>query len=175
MILSRGEARRRLAGSKGSAMRGTTMVMAAFVLAAGCGETVIDGIDRASSTELNGSKGPWGQCTYASEDEIGPSVCPDRGPNGEELTCTGGYQHRTFEDSPSLCEAWATCEYRCDDDADCPLPGSGSIAPACVFDTCILPCDDGGSCPDGMVCFDGNGSMGPGRCEWMYEGCPPGY
>ena len=44
---------------------------------------------------------------------------------------------------------------------DCPAPATGDAVPECsdFSDNCILPCDDGTTCPDGMDCnFVGGGT-----------------
>lgn len=57
------------------------------------------------------------------------------------------------------------CQYYCEVDSDCPTPGTGSAVPSCtafgdyVKDghtaSCTLPCNSSVTCPNGMVCQDG--------------------
>lgn len=62
------------------------------------------------------------------------------------------------------------CKVFCEEDADCPIPSSGSSEPVCVLDDffvdgmngeCALPCSESELCPDELVCITGT-CRGPG-------------
>jgi hypothetical protein len=57
-----------------------------------------------------------------------------------------------------------TCTVFCEEDVDCPMPGSGTSVPFCELDDlvingmngeCKLACDDTQTCPDEMACQNG--------------------
>lgn len=78
------------------------------------------------------------------------------------------------------------CLRPCDVASDCPVPNTGTSKPECravtghatcnydpgtdclLFDRCVLPCDNGQTCPDGMTCQDTTKTIGPGGalCVW---------
>ena len=51
------------------------------------------------------------------------------------------------------------------DDTNCPMPATGDVVPICggMSNNCILPCGNGDTCPDGMMCAGGGGG-GFQRC-----------
>jgi hypothetical protein len=61
------------------------------------------------------------------------------------------------------------CGPACDTLADCPTPATGNVVPVCDtvnYDPglCVLPCDGGSTCPDGMACSPAFGP--PDLCMW---------
>ena len=63
------------------------------------------------------------------------------------------------------------CFRACDRTSDCPVPDTGTTAPACTeveggFSTCVLPCGDGQTCPDGMTCRETLGAASGPVCMW---------
>jgi hypothetical protein len=62
------------------------------------------------------------------------------------------------------------CPRECGTASDCPVPDTGTSLPVCGrlsdFASCLLPCDDGQVCPDGMTCrttFDTDQAV----CDWF--------
>jgi hypothetical protein len=58
------------------------------------------------------------------------------------------------------------CSIECDGDDDaCPAPASGDATPICsgISNTCVLPCNDGETCPDNLECTDVG--MGQSLCS----------
>ena len=121
------------------------------------------------------TEGPWAECQLAEDDTSGwaRTICPDPGPDGEELTCAGSYVSELQDDDTTWCEVTALCNYPCGADADCPQPQSGDVTPVCNY-VCALPCDQGSTCPDGMTCHHedhGDGKDFQGYCRYVYQ-CP---
>lgn len=64
----------------------------------------------------------------------------------------------------------------CEEDDDCPLTTTGTATPVCVTTlfrngACALDCDDGATCPDGMMCYEVmlGGGLSMFRCAWPVE------
>ena len=89
---------------------------------------------------------PW--CSWQNDD-----ACHDPGHFGAGGTCND-YCH---------------CYVPCDDASECAVPPTGDATPACrqgevgESNSCVLECDDGQTCPDGMACSD---MYTPSLCMW---------
>jgi len=74
----------------------------------------------------------------------------------------------------SSCNA-CLCALDCETDSDCPAPTSGTAVAECSYPTglCLLACDDGQLCPDGMYCAH-NLEADRFMCAWITHGdrCP---
>ena len=106
-----------------------------------------------------------------------PGLCPPPGidddaypwcsPDNENF-CTDGMFG--FINGTSDCMQGCLCVDDCMTDADCPVPSTGTAVPECwdkgpgfENDRCILPCDGGQVCPDGMTCAPEWGDI----CMWV--------
>jgi hypothetical protein len=93
-----------------------------------------------------------------------PSACPAVDLGGEPPAW--GYR------DPRGCLDGCQCRHVCEGDADCPRPATGTSQPACIGETCALPCDEPSvACPRGMICVT-NGSRGARFCMWTRELAP---
>lgn len=85
--------------------------------------------------------------------------------------CNGGMADETYMECADAADCPTTdcaagflgyCTPDCmGDDNNCPAPATGDIMPACGGmggNRCILPCGNGGTCPDGMNCTQGPGN-----------------
>ena len=78
-----------------------------------------------------------------------------------------------YEQCYPFIEGFTVCTAPCMFDADCPVPGSGDAMPVCAGvdgNECLLDCQDGRTCPDGMSCeniFAGGTDFF--RCVWAIE------
>jgi len=90
--------------------------------------------------------GPFAYGQYCVNDPIRPGGknCPGFGILEQGSTCT---------------LMSGVCTIDCTTDAQCPAPGSGTshavcgqVAPDADPLICVLPCDSGQTCPDGMAC-----------------------
>lgn len=152
-------------------MRGTWVVLSSVFVAA-CVETHVglgnDGNDGASGDTAalvlpdNGPRGnaalEYGFCSI----NYGTTLCMP-GWNGHPA---GAIAHGSPEDTGGTS---CYCPRGCAVDTECPVPESGTSAPVCGTmsgdRTCLLPCDAGQTCPDGMFCsevFDTTGAV----CVW---------
>jgi hypothetical protein len=115
---------------------------------------------------------------FCSENLLNRCSCPeavsDNGDGGPTIT----------EQGPDVFDAF--CLRPCDTERDCPVPNTGTSRPECravtdhilqcpdyskgcpLYDRCILPCDNGQTCPDGMVCDGAGTTIGDSGsvCVW---------
>jgi hypothetical protein len=61
------------------------------------------------------------------------------------------------------------CSPDCSADADCGDAPGGTATPACHAPYCVLECDGGKTCPEGMVCADGAEAGFGAVCVWPYD------
>lgn len=103
-----------------------------------------DGLDASPACE--NPYGPFATVTYCVNDPVRPAGknCPGFGILEQGATC-------------NLMSGMCTID--CSADTDCPEAGSGTAQAVCGQVTpdsspltCLLPCDSGQTCPDGMAC-----------------------
>ena len=95
------------------------------------------------------SDGDDGEAPTCAEPEFVPNLAKDYAPCG----CTGGAWAEACMSVDFGC--WSIgkgniCSRRCDDTGACPPFNNWETS--CVNAWCLIPCDEGGGCPDGMVC-----------------------
>jgi hypothetical protein len=112
--------------------------------------------------------------TYPWCSETNDAYCPD----GVVFSYTG----LTDLTGDLGCESFCQCQTPCMGDSDCPQPATGTATPECMEDplgissptSCMLSCDAGQTCPDGMTCIDF--ITGEPTCMWISpvvpEECP---
>lgn len=69
------------------------------------------------------------------------------------------------------CVIYYLCSQPCERDSDCDDGGSGNAVPVCTDPYCDLLCDQGRSCPDGMVCLTVDDRA---SCFWPIDAIVPG-
>jgi len=132
-------------------MRGTTAAaLAATIVLAACGAKVID---HGTGGDGTGGEVPGGVVLLSDCRDEG---CNHRPGDTEGVWAAGG------------CDA-CFCQAFCDDDEDClPAPSTGTSVPACSEPdgVCVLPCDAGQLCPDGMLCVTDANFPAIELCAW---------
>jgi hypothetical protein len=105
-----------------------------------------------------GSDGPVDPTTSgppSTEDDGGSGVGYPACPSGEDSECGDGNNCVPVLDQWDDIVETVCGEGGCSTGADCDPPSSGNAVPVCVelsIDTCMLDCDGGATCPDGMQC-----------------------
>src|SRR5690606_38680966 len=71
---------------------------------------------------------------------------------------------------------WCACTLPCVTAADCPIPSTGDVTPACEEGgRCLLACDASSRCPDGQECMTrtDRSSVCMARFGVGWRGCGP--
>ncbi len=112
---------------------------------------------------------PWGACVVNDTQSDGefPGTCSSTG-GVCEGTSEIGYDSGPGGDYP-FGNFWVTCQHACEEDSDCPVPGTGTAEPECGIVGCQLPCDDNTTCPDGFFCFDDGGYADDGSRDYCVQ------
>jgi len=102
-------------------------------------------------------------------EELGPLVR-----NEEHYgNCLDEDARTVCRDDEPFCDAYPdaqfpelnVCTGPCESEADCPAPATGDATVTCSGDPagCVLECDEGEACPDGMECSPA------GACMWRLD------
>lgn len=90
----------------------------------------------------------------------------------EQLVCPGSGSHGW---SNGACFEAEQCGIACESLAECPKPENGNALKTCQNEQCVLRCDEGQACPDGMECVPRPAENVPETeqerwCMWVTEG-----
>ncbi|HEX2878263.1 MAG TPA: hypothetical protein VHO25_01875, partial [Polyangiaceae bacterium] len=121
--------------------------------------TTCDGVsDEVKPTQLplpDGGIPPYGMLLPYASRSFDWLKCPGSGASGW---------------GNGLCFSAKRCLIPCETALDCPDPGSGDALMECLNNsTCVMRCDDGQTCPDGMQCVP-RPTEEQSWCMWVNEG-----
>ena len=125
-----------------------------------CGQARVGAIDEAEgASPVVGEPNPddpYGYCFFVPPEQWDPNTPMTRLQNIDASTglygCTG---HSMYSSSQETCYTHAMPTHPCNSDAECPGTISGTAQVVCINHACVLPCNDGETCPDGLACDDG--------------------